>query len=82
MEGSAAIAATIAHAGFWILLALGIYYGELRTRGAVTFLGLWLLGSLALPRISVDSGLFVPSWIAVLDIALVFVVFKRDIRLT
>ncbi len=82
MVGSPAIAAAIAQFAFWVLLALGLYYGELTWKRVVVFLILWALGSLGLPRVSSNSGLFVPSWIAVLDVALVLLVFKRDIRLT
>jgi hypothetical protein len=82
MTGAPVIAAAITQAGFWILLALGVYYGELRVRGVLAFVGLWLLGSLMIPRLSTNSAFFVPSWVAALDIVLVFLVFRRDIRLT
>jgi len=42
----------------------------------------WLAGYIGLPRISYWTGPFVTSWVAVLDIVLVFIVFKGDVRLT
>jgi hypothetical protein len=76
---SAAVAAWIAHAAFWILLVWGWFAGELRLRGAILILGVWvaaMTGLLSVP--------YVPfaSWVAVLDIVLVFIVAKGDIRLT
>lgn len=48
----------------------------------MTFVVLWAAGYFGLPRLSVYGGLFVPPYIAALDIALVWVVFKADIRLS
>ena len=49
--------------------------------------GVWVLlalgaGYLVLPRLSPYGGLYVTTWIAVLDIALVLLVFKKDIKLS
>jgi hypothetical protein len=82
MVGAPAVAAWIAQFAFWVLLALGVFYGELSRRSIVTFVVLWTVGYFGLPRLSADSGLFVPPYIAVLDIALVWIVFKGDLRLT
>jgi hypothetical protein len=82
MVGAPAVAAWIAQFAFWVLLALGVFYGELSRRSIVTFVALWTVGYFGLPRLSADSGLFVPPYIAVLDIALVWIVFKGDLRLT
>jgi hypothetical protein len=54
----------------------------LSRRAAVIFVALWLAGCLALPRIAWWTSPFVTSWVAVLDIVLVFVVFKGDVRLS
>ena len=78
MVGSAVIASWIAHGAFWILLALGTT--ELRRRTAAVFVALWLIGYVAFGRLGV-GGFFV-SYVAVLDIALVFIVYKGDVRLT
>lgn len=80
MAGAPVVGAFIARWGFWILLVIGVAAGELRIRGAAVFLGLWLAGRFALA--SVLYGGLVTPYIAVLDIALVFVVFKGDVRLT
>ena len=76
MVGSAAIAAAVAHIAFWLLLA-----GAWVVRGArpaLVFIGLWLAGRFGLPL--VDGSLFFGSYVAVLDIALVFLVFRSDVR--
>jgi hypothetical protein len=35
-----------------LLLVLGVSYGELSKKGAAIFIGLWLVGSLGLPRLA------------------------------
>lgn len=82
MVGSPAVAAWIAQLAFWVLLALGAFYGELSRRSIVTFVVLWTAGYFGLPRLSASGALFVPPYIALLDIALVWIVFKGDIRIT
>ena len=79
---SQAAAAWIAQASFWVLLAIGAVSGELNRRRVAVFVALWVAGYFGLPRISPITGLFVTSYVAVLDIALVFFVFKTDIRIT
>lgn len=76
MIGSAGIAAAIAHVAFWLLLARA--WVERGTRTAAIFLALWVTAAIGLPRI--EASLFFPSYVAVLDIALVFVVFKGDVQ--
>jgi hypothetical protein len=78
--GSASIAGWIAHIAFWVLLALGWLFGELQTKGRVVFLFLWFAGYFALPFLPYGAALF-SSFVAVLDIALVFAVFKGDVRI-
>ena len=77
--GSAAIAALIAHFAFWFLLAYGWFWGEIKGRRLATFLTLWVGGLLGLPHLG--TALF-PSYVALLDIALVLVVVKGDLRIT
>jgi hypothetical protein len=79
--GSSAIAGWIAHIAFWALVLLGALSGELRARPAAAFLILWLAGMFGPPYIPYGAGLF-SSFVAVLDVALVFIVFKGDVRLT
>jgi hypothetical protein len=80
--GSPAAAAWIAQVAFWVLLVLGIAYDALSKRATVIFVALWLAGYLSLPRIAWWTGAFVTAWVAVLDIVLVFVVFRGDVRLS
>jgi hypothetical protein len=79
--GSAVIATWIAHAAFWVLLACGSWTGELRLRSTIVLLMLWLAGYLGLPYLAYGAALRAP-FVAALDIALVFAVFKGDIRLS
>ena len=79
MIGSAAIGYWVAHAGFWILVAIGATV--LRIRHIAIFIALWLAGYLGLRQLDMGSSWFM-SYVAVLDIALVLVVFKGDIRIT
>jgi hypothetical protein len=76
---SAAAAAFIAHAMFWGLLAYGWVLGELRTAAAV-FLAVWLAGLFGLPYLRYGAATF-SSFVAVLDVALVLLIFKGDVRL-
>lgn len=78
---SAGIAALIAHAGFWLLLVYGWFWDEIGPRGIAVFLLLWVCGMFGLPLLPYGDGMF-SSFVAVLDICLVFLIFKGDIRLT
>jgi hypothetical protein len=78
---SAGVATLIAHGAFWVLLAYGWFWEEIRLRGAVVFLTLWIAGFFGLPFFRYGDALF-PSFVAVLDVALVFKIFKGDVRLT
>ena len=83
MVGSPVVAGLIAQLLFWLLLALGWRTGELGPRGALLFLVLWLAGLFGLPRIPYEPAhTMFTTLVAVLDIALVFVVFQGDVRLT
>ena len=81
MIGTPAVAAFLAWWGFWILLALGWWRGELALRGIAICLFLWLAGFVGLRYVR-DGGFFFPPYVAVLDVALVFAVFKGDVKLT
>jgi len=78
--GSPAAGALIAHAAFWALLVYGFFAGELSPRSGACFIVLWLAARFA--------GAYRPFWlpfsscVAMLDIALVFVVVKGDVRLS
>jgi hypothetical protein len=77
---SAQVAALIAHAGFWLLLVYGWFWDEIGPRGLAVFVALWLAGWFGLRFVPYGEAIF-PSYVAVLDIALVFLVFKGDVRL-
>jgi hypothetical protein len=80
--GSPAAAAVIAQIAFWVLIVTGISYGWLSKKAAAIFVVFWLAGYIFLPRISYWTWPLVASWVAVLDIVLVFIVFKGDVRIT
>lgn len=76
---SAGVAGWIAQLVFWIVLAASAAMGELGVRSAGVFISLWAAGLVALSYFQFPE-LFSPL-VAVLDIVLVFVVFKGDVRL-
>ena len=79
MIGSPLVGWWIAHVAFWVLIGLAVR--ENRWRAIGVFIGLWIAGYIASSQVAALSLLFM-SYVAVLDIALVFVVLKRDIRIT
>jgi Na+-driven multidrug efflux pump len=78
--GSAAIGGLIAHAAFWILLVRGYLSEEMGLRGSAIALALWATGLFALPYLPYAPPF--GTYIAIIDIALVFLIFKGDVRLT
>lgn len=80
--GSPSAAAWVAQIAFWVLIVLGVSYGALSKRAAAIFIVCWLAGYAGLPRLAYWTGSLVTSWVAVLDIVLVLIVFKGDVRLT
>lgn len=83
MVGSPAIAAFVAHVAFWVLLGYGVLAGELDRRRMTIMLLLWLCGRFGLGYVPYKPihALF-SSYVAVLDIALVFLIFKGDVQIT
>jgi len=75
------IAALVAHVTFWLLLAYGWFWEDLGPVAVAVFLGLWTAGFFGLPYVGYGSALF-PSYVAILDVVLVFLIFKGDVRLT
>lgn len=75
------LAALIAHVSFWVLLPYGWFFEEIGPRGSTVFLLLWLIGYVGLPLVTYGPLLF-SSFVALLDIALVFIIFKGDVRLS
>ena len=82
MIGSPLIGAFIARAAFWCLIAWGLTTRELELKGTVIFLGLWIAGYVGFGYLPIPySGMF-PSFVAILDVVLVLLLFKGDIRIT
>jgi hypothetical protein len=78
--GSIGIAAWIATLAFPVLVVWGWLSGELGPRGIVIFLVLGVASRIALPLLPYGATL-APSALALIDIALVFAVFKGDVRI-
>lgn len=78
---SAGLAWYVAHGGFWFLLAYGYFWDEIGPRGLAVFVSLWAAGLYALSRAPLGADLST-SYVAVLDIVLVFIIFKGDVRLS
>jgi hypothetical protein len=79
LSGAPVIGAFIAWWGFWALLIVGWMAGELDARRTTLFIGLWVVGRVASGYFL--YGLLFAPYLAVLDIALVFLVFKGDVKL-
>lgn len=78
--GSPAVAAWIAHLAFWVLIAVGRMSDDLSIRGTIIALALWLIAYVCLPLFPYGAALF-PSFVAVVDIGLVFTIFKGDVHI-
>jgi hypothetical protein len=79
MIGTPLIAGYVAQMLFWIVLAIGAVSGEVGRRGVVLFAILWGCGVFGLGRFAA-TGVLVTPFLAVLDIVLVLLVFKADVR--
>jgi hypothetical protein len=71
--------ASVALWGFWGLLVAGWWMDELRLRSIVIFVLLWALGFAGFRALSFGA-LFLP-YVAVLDVALVLIIFEGDVTL-
>jgi hypothetical protein len=82
MAGTPAIAGFLAQAIFWILVGCGAVSGELPPIRAGAFVAIWLAGRVGLSHLLFDPfGMFFSSFVALLDVALVLMIFRGDIRL-
>ena len=81
MMGSPAAASLVAHLAFWTLVGWGTATGALTWRWAASFVVAWLLLPLGLASAPYGPALYSPI-VAVLDIVLVLLIFKGDVRLT
>ena len=80
--GSVTVAAWIARLAFPALLIMGWLKGELGPKVLGLFVILGCVSWFGLPRLMPTGELFVTSALASLDIALVLMVFKGDVRIT
>ena len=78
--GSITVAGWIAHGAFWFLLLYGWAVDELDAITISVLLLLWVIARFGLPYLDA-AGFFITS-VAILDIAMVFIIFKGDIPLT
>ena len=78
MTGSPVVAAWIAHAAFFVLVLVGLR--EFRATRALVFAVLWLGGYLGSGYIR-QGDAFLIAYVAILDIVLVFMLFKGDVRI-
>jgi hypothetical protein len=78
--GSITVAGWIAYLAFWILLIYGWAIDELHAPAITVFLVLWIAARFGLPY--AGAGGFFIACVAILDIALVFTIFKGDVPLT
>jgi hypothetical protein len=78
--GSAAAAGIIAQAVFLGLLVLGFAYGEFSARRTAVFLCLWLAGLIGSSYVAYWFPF--SSYVAILDITLVLLILKGDVKLS
>lgn len=78
--GSIGVAAWIAVILFPTLLVVGWVTGELKPRTLAAFAILGVAAWAGLPRLPSGAYLVTPA-LAILDIALVFAIFKGDVRI-
>jgi len=71
--------APVAVWGFWLLLIVGWMLDELDAKTIAIFVSVWVVGFAGSRSLSL--GAFFLPYVALLDIALVLVVFKGDVRL-
>lgn len=75
------IGAFVARGGFWLLLIYGLAWGEVSPRALGLFVGAWVACFFAQSFLPTNGDLLFTALVALLDVALVFVVFKGDVRL-
>jgi len=78
--GSIAVAAWIAKIAFVVLLAVAAWSRKLPRLSAAIFLALGFTVWLGLPRLPNGASLVAPT-LALLDLALIFALFGRDVPL-
>jgi hypothetical protein len=83
MAGGPIVARLFAHVVFWALLGYGALLGELRLPRIAVLIGVWLAVLFGVPRLVFDPyAMVAAAGVAVLDIVVLLMLFKGDIRLT
>jgi hypothetical protein len=80
VAGSAGLASWIAQIAFWALIILGVGFDEVDRKTAALFVALWLAGYAGASFVP-GAAPFLTSYLAILDLVLVFLVFKGDVRM-
>jgi hypothetical protein len=80
--GSFGLTPWVAHPVFVALVVIGSISGEISRAGTALLVSLWLIGFIVFPRVLTMGDVWFPTVVAILDVILVFVVFKEDIRLS
>ena len=70
----------LVHLIFWVLAAAGWYLGRLTGRRLGFFVAIWLVGVVGLPFLPMGA-LWLTAFVALVDIVLVLIVFKGDIKI-
>jgi hypothetical protein len=79
--GAVTVAGWAAHIVFWALLLVGILNDVMSKWTAIAFAVLWIGGYFALPHFGMSGAFLVTPYVALLDVVLVLVVFRGDVRL-
>ena len=72
----------LGHIAFWVLIIWGWAADGLSIATRVTFLALWVAGYVALPRLLTYGDWWFAPYVAVLDIVILFIVMKDNVRLS
>ena len=79
--GLAGLVPWLAHPMFVILLVAGWVSEEIGRVGLAILIALWLIGWIVFPRVFEMGNMLFPVFVAILDVVLVLIVFKGDVRL-
>jgi hypothetical protein len=72
----------IGHVTFWVLIIWGWVADGLTLATRLTFVGLWLAGYVAFPYFLRHGDWWFNPYVAVLDIVLILIVMKDNVRLS
>jgi hypothetical protein len=72
----------LGHVAFWVLIIWGWAADGLTLATRLTFLALWLAGYVAFPHLLRHGEWWFAPYVAVLDIVMVLIVLKDNVRLS